>query len=379
MRGWFLGVLAGLSLGAAGAAAAAPCAYTGGAATVELPGRPFMAESTADGCWLFVSMGHLEGDKMGSGGVAVLRNEAGRFRVMGMTPLKDYPGGLALSHDGRTLAVATEASVAILDVARLEAGEAGAVTAVLPAGAGAIYLAISRDDRLLFVSEERRARVSVIDFAKARGVGEKAEIGVIAVGRAPVGLAMSTDGARLYVTSESVGKEVFEAACQPEGGEGRQHPEGVLTVIDVAQAGKDPAKSVVGVRKAGCNPVRVALAPDESIAWVTARGEDRLEGFAARKLAGASAAAPEIAVKVGAAPIGIAVRPDGQQIWIADSNRFGHNRPGLLTVVSPAGQVLRTAATGLFPRDIRFLPDGKTLVVAQYGSRAVQFVPTDAP
>ena len=32
--------------------------------------------------------------------------------------------------------------------------------------------------------------------------------------------------------------------------------------------------------------------------------------------------------------------------------------------------------TGVFPRDIGFLPDGKTLVVAQYESRAVQFVPT---
>jgi DNA-binding beta-propeller fold protein YncE len=325
-------------------------------------------------------MGHLASDKMGSGGVVVLRNEGGAFRVAHMAPLKDYPGGLALSHDGKTLAVATEASVAILDVAKLEAGYASALTATLPAGTGAIYLAISRDDRLLFVSEERRARISVLDFGKARGPGEKAELGVISVGRAPVGLALSADGARLYATSESVGKEAFEAAaCQPEGGEGRQHPEGVLTVIDVAAAGKDPSKSVVGVRKAGCNPVRVALSPDEATAWVTARGEDRLEGFTARRLAGASTAAPEISVKVGAAPVGIAVRPDGTQIWVADSNRFGHDRPGALTAVSPSGQVLRTAATGVFPRDIRFLPDGKTLVVAEYGSRAVQFVPTDAP
>jgi DNA-binding beta-propeller fold protein YncE len=379
MRNLVIAALAGLGLAMAGSARAAPCAYTAGAATVELPGRPFMAEASADGCWLFVSMGHLAGDKMGSGGVAVLHNEGGGFRVTHMAPLKDYPGGLAVSHDGKTLAVATEASVAILDIAKLEAGDAAALTATLPAGTGAIYLAISRDDRLLFVSEERRSRISVLDFAKARGSGEKAELGVIQVGRAPVGLALSTDGARLYATSESIGKEVFAAECQPEGGQERQHPEGVLTVIDVAAAGKDPAKSVLGVRKAGCNPVRVALSPDEATVWVTARGENRLEGFTARKLGGASTAAPDISVKVGAAPIGLAVRPDGKQIWVADSNRFGHNGPGELTAVSPAGQVLRTVPSGVFPRDIRFLPDGKTLVVAEYDSRAVQFVPTDAP
>src|SRR5258706_8556370 len=106
MRNLVIAGLAGLGLTTAGAAQAAPCAYTAGAATVELPGRPFMAEPTADGCWLFVSMGHLKGDAMGSGGVAVLHSEGGGFRVTHMTPLKDYPGGLALSHDGKTLAVA---------------------------------------------------------------------------------------------------------------------------------------------------------------------------------------------------------------------------------------------------------------------------------
>jgi len=47
--------------------------------------------------------------------------------------------------------------------------------------------------------------------------------------------------------------------------------------------------------------------------------------------------------------------------------------------VSPSGQVLRTVASGLFPRDLSFLPDGRTLVVAQFESQAIQFVPTDAP
>jgi DNA-binding beta-propeller fold protein YncE len=379
MRKLAIAGLAGLALATAGAARAAPCAYTAGAATVETPGRPFIAVASADGCWLFVALGHLKGDKMGSGGVAVLHNDGGGFRVAHMAPMKDYPGGLALSHDGKTLAVTTLATIGIFDVARLEVGDAGAQTAALPIGAGGIYLAISRDDRLMFVSEEREARLAVLDFAKARTSGEKVELGVIPVGRAPVGLAFSPGGGRLYATSESVSPKIFPPSCEPERGDHGQHPEGVLTIIDVATAGQDPSKAVIGVRKAGCNPVRVALSPDGATAWVTARGDHRLEAFSTAGLAGASTAAPDISIKVGRAPIGVAVRPDGTQVWVANSNRFVTGRPGSLTAVSPAGAVLRTVATGVFPRDLSFLPDGKTLVVAQYDSLAVQFVPTDAP
>ncbi len=379
MRGLWFAALTGLGLAAAGAAQSAPCAYTAGAVTVGVPGRPFMAEASADGCWLFVSMGAVPSTGIGTGGVAVLQNLGGRFRLAQVVATKDFPGGLALSHDGKTLAVATEASVAIYDVARLEAGDVNARTATLPLGGGAIYLALSKDDQLLFVSEERKDRLAVLNFAKARATGEEVEIGEIEMGRAPVGLVLSADGSRLYATSETVSPNVFPPDCEPETGVHGQHPSGVLSVIDVAVAMKNPSKAVVAVRKAGCNPVRVALSPDQATVWVTARGDSRLDGYLAVGLKGASTAAPEISVKVGPAPIGIAVRPDGAQIWVADSNRFGHNQPGSLSEVSPSGRLVRSIPTGVFPRDLRFLPDGKTLVVAQFESRAVQFVPTDRP
>lgn len=382
MRSVLLASLTGLGLAIAGGAQAAPCAFTAPAGAVDVPGRPFMAQASADGCWLFVSLGPTANKAGGGGAVAVLRNEGGAFRLAHVAPVKNYPGGLALSHDGKTLVVATEGNVSLFDVGKLEAGEADAQTGALPVGAGAIYVAISPDDRLLFVSEERLAQLAVLDFAQARTPGASAagaRLGVIVLGRAPVGLAFSADGMRLYATNETVSNKIFPPSCDPESGNHGQHPEGMLSVIDVGLAAKDPAKAVVAVRKAGCNPVRVALSPDQATVWVTARGDHRLEGFSARALTGASTAAPDISVKVGPAPIGIAVRPDGAQVWVADSNRFGHNRPGALTEVSPSGQVLRTVATGVFPRDLSFLPDGKTLVVAQFDSQAVQFVRTDAP
>jgi DNA-binding beta-propeller fold protein YncE len=339
---------------------------------VDVPGLPFMAKSSADGCWLFVSVGSLHG--IGGGGVVVLHNDGGAFHQTQLAPVKDYPSGLALSHDGQTLAVATFGGVEVFDVARLEAGDVGARVATLPFGSGGVSVAISRDDRLIFVSE--RQKLSIFDFSKARS-GELAKLGVIPLGTTPVGLAISADGARLYATSETT--KAFVRDCQPEKGDHGQHPEGVLTVIDVATAAVNPDKAVLGVRKAGCNPVRVELSPDNMTAWVTARGDHRLEGFTTAGLTGASAAAPEVSVKVGRSPIGLAVRPDGTQVWVANSNRYNGGQPGSLTAVSPDGRVLRTVSTGVFPRDIHFLPDGKTLMVAQYDSHAVQFVPTDTP
>jgi DNA-binding beta-propeller fold protein YncE len=297
---------------------------------------------------------------------------------------------LSLSHDGKTLAVATYSGVMLLDVARLETGDGDARIAALPIGSGAVFVAISRDDRLLFVSEDTLPQVAVFDFAKAREavtreMADKARIGVIPVGLQPVGLTFSADGRRLYAISESVNPTVYPPSCPPEvsgTGEGRvgARPEGMLSVIDVAAAGRNPSDALLAMRRAGCAPVRVALSPDGATAWVTARGEERLEGFAAAGLRGISAARPEIVARVGPSPIGIAVRPDGTQVWVAASNRYsGRRAPGQLTAVSPTGQVLRTMATGAFPRDLSFLPDGKTLVVAQYESQAIQFLPTDTP
>jgi len=381
MRRLLFAGLTAIGVATAAHAQAAPCAYTAEAAAVSVPGRPFAALPSADGCWLFVSMLGAAKPSEG-GGVAVLRNENGRFVVTHVLPIAGGPGGIALTHDGRTLIAAAQDNVAIVDVEKLQRGDAGAVTVTLSeeADSGAIYAATSLDDGLLFVAEERRNRIAVLDLAQARGAGRRSVIGFIPQGRAPVGLALSADGRRLYATSEIASAPGLPAPCAPQvAGRGREQPEGTLSVIDVAAAGRDPAKALVAVRTAGCSPVRVALSPDGGTAWVTARGDDRVEGFATARLSGATTGPPEISVKVGTAPVGVAARPDGAQVWVANSDRFSANGNGSLTAVSPSGAVVRTVPSGRFPRDLRFLPDGKTLVVAEFGSQAVQFVPTDAP
>jgi sugar lactone lactonase YvrE len=383
IRTLLAGLAAALLLPAAANAEAAhpPCAYTAGAQTVTLGGRPFAAQPTADGCWMFVS---LTGVQATAPGIAVLRNENGAFRLAHLVKTPGQPAGVALSHDGRTLAVAAQERVLLLDVDKLESGEGDPVRADLPEGAdtGAIYAAFSLDDGLLFISEERRARLAVIDAARAAsGAGRAAVTGYVPQGRAPVGLALSADGRRLYATSELAPDATgFPKRCAPQTGKaGPDQAVGVLSVIDVARAAKDPAQSVVAAVNAGCGPVRVALSPDGATAWVSARGDDALLAFATASLRGVQADPQPTRRPVGSAPVGVAVRPDGQEVWASNSDRFATGSQGTLSALKTAGGPARTVASGGFPRDMTFLPDGKTLVVAVFRSGAIQFVPTDRP
>lgn len=115
---------------------------------------------------------------------------------------------MALSQDRKLLAVSNGSGVLLLDADRLLAGgdkplaEADDQARAGPQGqAGSVYVAISPDDKLVFVSDEGTALVTVYDLAKLRG-GNTNAIGRIPVGNAPVGLAFSSDGRKLYTTSE---------------------------------------------------------------------------------------------------------------------------------------------------------------------------------
>jgi hypothetical protein len=68
--------------------------------------------------------------------------------------------------------------------------------------------------------------------------------------------------------------------------------------------------------------VRVAVAPDRRVVWVTARGSNRLLGFAAARLAGRDPGHTlEADVFVGEAPIGLTPGRPGELVIVADSDR----------------------------------------------------------
>ena len=381
MRAWGP-IIAGLVLAVlvCGEAKAAPaCAYAGGSAALRLPGAPFSLAATPDGCWLFVS---LENETGGGGGLAVLRNTAGRYGLVRTVRLPQSADGLQLTHDGAELAVADNDAVVILDVGRLESGDGSPIVDRLNEGpdAGAFYAAITPDDHLLFVSDENQARLSVWDLGRG-GPGSQRPvlIGHIPMGAAPVGMTLSPDGQRLYATSQVSPRQLaLPVRCSPgDPGDKRLTPEGMLSVIDVARAAADPSHAILAMTGAGCAPVRVALDPDGRRAWITARGEDALVDIDLDAAEHLGPHAPHGRRPVGPAPIGIAIRPDDAEIWITDSDRFDTQKGYLEELALPSGAHLRATA-GRFPRDLVFLPGGTVLAAAVTGSDALLFVDTSA-
>ncbi|MDE1918038.1 MAG: hypothetical protein KGJ57_19330 [Sphingomonadales bacterium] len=350
-------------------AAEAACPSPSADQTIQLPGHPFAAEPSPDNCHLFVSLM----PKSGKGSLAVLDNHAGVFQVARVIKMpRGSGGGLTLDHRGGVLAVAAEDAVVLFDISKLETADQDAVTAVIPESEeGVIYTQFSRDDALLFVSEERNASLGVIDVGAAlKGAGGRALTGRIPVGRAPVGLTLSADGSHLFSTSE-----VASASqdCKGEQDGAPRHGKGAVYAIDIAKAATEPRKAVTGMILAGCNPVRVVASPDGHALWVSQRGDGRLMGFDASLLARGTPGRA-LTIEIGSSPVGLALRPDGKQLWVADSDRFGREggRLAMVEMVSPTEiKIGQSVKVGRFPRDLRFLPDGKTLVVALFGDDAV--------
>ncbi|HEY4079233.1 MAG TPA: beta-propeller fold lactonase family protein [Burkholderiaceae bacterium] len=314
---------------------------------VDVPGRPFAAIPSADGCTIFVS---LTGKK-GRSEVAVLTRSNGALAVSHTVAAPSQLTGLALSHDGGILVGANGQGVTLFSTQRLIAGDDKAALGSLGdgAGAGSIYAAFSPDDHLLFVSDERSNTLSVYDFA-AIAAGKSAQmIGQIRTGGAPVGLAFSPDGRWLYSTSEVA---PGERSCPAEG-KGGAHPPGMLMVIDVERSATEPANAVVARMPAGCNPVRVAVSPNGDRVYVTARSSNVLQVFDADKLIHDREHALIASVPVGQSPVGIAV--DSVHVFVANSDRFGGGRHQSISILdashldAPSGSI----PAGGFPRELK--------------------------
>lgn len=334
---------------------------------VDVPGRPFAAVPSADGCVIFVSLTAKSGR---SQIIALARSTGAMSQVRALT----VPGqltGLALSQDGRTLAGANGRGVALISVQRLLNGAEEAILGMLDEGdgAGSVYVAFSPDDRLLAVSDERKNKLSIYDLAAMRAGEGVRMLGQVRTGAAPVGLAFSPDGRRLYSTSEVV---PGERVCQAES-RGTMHPQGALTVIDVERVRADLESAVIAKVAAGCNPVRVVLSPAGDRAYVTARGSNAVQVFDASKLVEDPDHSRIASVVVGSAPVGVAV--DEAHVFVANSDRFGGGRRQSISVLDARNldAVASIPAAG-FPRELRITGDGKSLLVTNFESGSVELV-----
>ena len=362
---------------------------------IQVPGHPFEAIATEDGCWIFVSL--IGGSAVKSSpsikpGIAVLQRSEDEIRLVRALAL-DPPiaAGIAITHDGKLLVVADGPVVTFIDTEQLISAGANPILGSIRDGedAGSVYLTTTADDALLFVSDEGSRQVTVIDLSKARRTGFQQDsiIGRIPVGVAPVGLALSKDQKHLFITSEVWPQASgWPSLCPPEGSDKARppHPEGAVSVVEVERARIQPSQSVIGVIAAACSPVRAVLSPDGSRLYVSARNSNSLLIFDSARLIGDITHAQPLTVPVGTAPVGVEVIDSGREVVVANTSRFGGGGGSSLSVVDAskvdqgAFAVEGTVPTGRFPRELHATTDGKALLLTDYDSDQIEVISVDS-
>ena len=358
---------------------------------VDVPGSPFQALPSADGCWIFVSM--PGGPARGSAKIGVLRRAGGKIALERTMPIDGNPTGMVLTHDGRTLIVADGPRVAFIDVDKLVKTRGDAVLGYLdepaPSGRlGRIYANVTRDDKTLFVADENAQTISVIDLEKIRASHFHASsiVGKIPTGTLPIALTFSPDEKLLYTTSQWAPKSLnWPVECKREGAATDTtsvNPQGAILIVDVERARTDPAHSLLGAIPAGCSAVRLALSPSGDRVYVTARNSNALLVFDAAKLRSDPGHARIASVAVGTAPVGVAVVDSGRKVIVTNSNRFAgsSNDRQTLTVVDATkiepgvASILGSIPAGAFPREMRVTSDGTTLIVTNFASNSIEII-----
>ena len=289
--------------------------------------------------------------------------------------------GIALTHNGLyVLVTASSTAIIVVDAAKAASGSPEAVVGVLngtaAAGDSAIEVTISGHDNYAFVSQEYGSpqtsgggtiEVFKLQRPATNGTVSGTSVGYLVLGDAVVGTALSPDGRILYATSELASSNTTQ---------------GTLSVIDVEKLKTDPSKALISNVAAGCGPVRVLVSRDNQVVWVTARESNALLAFDASKLVSNQNEALLASVQVGTSPVGLMFAGVNEsRILTANSNRFLYrNATTGLSVVDVDAAIrgeqanLGQIPTGLFPRELAISPDGKTILVTDYGSAMIQAV-----
>ena len=349
------------------AAKATPLAVARGF-TATNGGSPFGVVASADGKYVFAIMPTtLQVLKVGPG--------------LALTPTVAYTiatapfvaADVTLTPDGQHLLVAVGNGILVLSVASMESGVGGITgTLTVPGVSGygrALDIATSPDGKFAFVTMQFRHLLAVFNLGQALATGSfgSAFVGQVDVGDQPVGVTASPDGKTLYVASL---------------GTGTPNPanRGQLTVLDMAKAKTDPARSVLAQVPAGCAPARVVVSGDSKVVWVTARGSNALLGFNAARLRSDPRKALAARVMVGQTPIGLALVPGGNRMIVADTNTAGVGGADTLAVVNVAkalaggASLLGYIPTGALPREFALVPHTPYLVVSDNGSSQLQLI-----
>ena len=281
-----------------------------------------------------------------SGDLTVI--DSANHDVVATVKLGKRPRGIRASHDGKTIYVALSGSpfappgvdastlpppdrasdgVGVFDVRENKLVE------ILRCGQDPEQFDLSKDGKLLYVSNEDAATTSVVDLAS------KKIVATVPVGDEPEGVTIRPDGKVIYVTSED---------------------EGTVYAIDTAT--NKTIKSV----KAGTRPRAIAFLPDGSRAYVSS------ENGAAVGVIDGQKHEFRKAIQLGprdVKPMGLVLSPDASKLYVT-TGRF-HK---VFVIATATDTVLDSFEVGERPWGIGISPDGKTLYTANGPSGDVSVI-----
>lgn len=331
-------------------------------------------------------------------------------------PPKDVdrsPSDVALTADGSRAVTAntTSDSVSLTDLTT------GSVLAEASVGKHPFAVALAKDGSRAVVTNKESNSISILE------VGEKTlrPLGAIPVGDEPRGVALSGDGKQAFVALAGdnavavvdlaakkvverikVGTEPWHVALTPDGknlavGNARSQD---MSVIDAAER-----KVRYTVRMRGRNLRTVAIAPDGEWAYVPYISEQgrpttkdnidqgwviasRLGRVSFKEESVREAIALDTPGKAVGDVDGVAISPDGNTLAVTAGGTHelllfrqplpfvGYGGPGDFIDVQLKNDAarFRRIPLGGRPLGVRFLPDGKRVVVANYLSNALQLI-----
>jgi len=138
-----------------------------------------------------------------------------------------------------------------------------------------------------------------------------------------------------------------------------------LGVIGLAVAVTSTKVGPVTLRPPSSYGLDMALSPDGSVAYITEPTSNRLV------VLNAHTGATTATVTVGDTPTGLAVSPDGAQVWVVDT-QLGNGSPGasesVTVVATDTNSVIGTISTPIpGSLDVAFSPDGRRAYVTNNG------------
>ena len=277
-----------------------------------------------------------------------------RGQVVTRIPVGKRPRGVKLSRDGKLLYVALSGSpkggpgvdesklpppdraadgVGVVDIATHK------LLRTLSSGQDPESFDLSRDGKLLYVSNEETAEMSVLDLGSGKVTHR------VAVGKEPEGVTLRPDGKAVYVTSEE---------------------ENEVVAVDTRSL------RVLAHVATGPRPRSIAFARDGKTAFVTSENGAQLTVVDVAKNAPAGTIKIEPVAKtvLGPRPMGLALSPDGKELYV--SNGRGES----VAVIDVAARKVKRLIDGVGTRPwgIGVSRDGKWIYTANGPSGDVSVI-----